>query len=147
MLGFGFDVPAGDLGFQMRTEVHVIGEVRHTSLTSRLKPPPVVIRRMEVKKGEAVVIYFDFDSAQLKESERKKLLQVKGKVRVKGHASPEGSEEYNLKLSEERAKSVADFLKKRGAEVLEIKGLGERSCLLEPKRWSLCRKVEVIERW
>ena len=142
MLGFGFDVPAGDLGYQLKTEVHVIGEVRYTSLTPQLKPPPIVIKR--VKKEKVIEVYFDFDSAKLKESEKRKLLRVTGKVKVRGHASPEGSEEYNLKLSEKRAKSVADFLKKRGAEVLEIKGLGERSCSLEPKRWSLCRKVEVI---
>ncbi|HHJ63341.1 MAG TPA: OmpA family protein [Aquifex aeolicus] len=141
MLGFGFDIPAGDLGYQMRVEVHVIGEVRYTFLTPQLKPPPIVIRRIE--KPQVVEVYFDFDSAELKESEKRKLLQVKGKVKVEGYASPEGSSEYNLKLSERRARNVAEFLKKRGAEVLEIKGLGEKSCSLPPEKWSLCRKSVV----
>lgn len=141
MFGFGFDVPAGDLGYQMRVEVHVIGEVRYTSLTPQLKPPPVVIKR--VKKAQPIEVYFDFDSAQLKENEKRKLLQVKGKVKVEGHASPEGSDGYNLKLSEERAKSVADFLRKKGVQVLEIKPLGEKSCSLPPEKWSLCRKAVV----
>lgn len=141
MLGFGFDVPAGDLGYQQKVEVHVIGEVRYTSLTPKLKPPPIVIRRGK-RRWE---VYFDFDSAELKEGEKRKLLRVKGKVTVKGYASPEGSEEYNLKLSEERAKNVAEFLKKRGVEVLRIEGLGERTCKAKPSEWALCRKVEVKE--
>ncbi len=141
MFGFGFDVPAGDLGYQMRTEVHVIEEVRYTSLTPQLSPPPIVIKR--INQPKIVEVYFNFDSARLKESEKRKLLRVKGKVKVEGHASPEGSDGYNLKLSEERAKNVADFLKKRGVQVLEIKPLGERSCSLSPERWSLCRKAVV----
>ena len=141
MLDFGFDVPAGDLGYQQRVEVHVIGRVRHTSLTPQLRPPPIVIRR--VRERKVVEVYFDFDSAELKEGERRKLLSIKGRVKVKGHASPEGSEEYNLRLSEERAKNVAEFLRKRGVQVLEIKGLGERSCSVSPERWSLCRKSVV----
>ena len=141
MLGFGFDVPAGDLGYQLRTEVHVIGKVRYTSLTPQLKPPPIVIRRIVPKR--TVEVYFDFDSAELRESEKRKLLSVSGKVVVEGHASPEGSEEYNLKLSEERAKNVAEFLKKRGVQVFKIEGMGERSCSVSPEKWSLCRKSVV----
>ena len=144
MFGFGFDIPAGDIGYQQRVEVHVIGEVRHSSLTPELKPPPLVIKRVKLRRP--VVVYFGFDSARLREEEKKKLAGVRGRVEVRGYASPEGSEEYNLRLSEERAKNVARELKKRGVQVLEIKGMGEKSCSLEPSRWSLCRKVEVEEK-
>jgi len=140
MWGFGFDVPAGDPGYQAKVEVHVIGEVRKDSLTPRLKPPPVVMRRVEESKWE---VFFDYDSAVLRDEEKEKLTGVSGTVRVRGYASPEGSEEYNLKLSERRARSVAEYLKKKGVRVLEIRGMGERSCSVEPERWSLCRKVEV----
>ena len=141
MLGFGFDVPEADLHYQMKVPVHVITSVRNVSLTPALKPPPIVIKR----EKRRTVIYFDYDSHILKEREKVKLLKVTGPVRLVGHASPEGTEEYNRRLSEKRAKSVADHLKKRGVQVLEIKGLGEKSCSLGPRKWSLCRKVEVEE--
>jgi len=150
MIGFGFDVPYGDLEYQLKTEVHVIGEVRVSQLTPKLSPPVVVLKRVEAKeekkeeKKEPVVVYFDFDSAKLKEREKKKLLGVDGKVRIEGFASPEGPERYNLKLSERRAQSVAKFLQGRGVEVLSIKGLGERPCKLPPKKWKLCRKAVVF---
>jgi len=139
MVGFGFDVPGGELEYQYRVEVHVIGEVRYSRLTPRLRPPSITIKR---KRGK-VEVFFDFDSHVLREEEKKKLDRVKGRVRLTGHASPEGSEKYNLRLSQKRAESVAEYLKEKGVEVLEVKGLGERSCSLEPQKWSLCRKVEV----
>ncbi len=140
MIGFGFDIPQGHLGYQMKAEVHVIAEVKPSLLTPVLKPPPVVIRR--VKKG-AVTVYFDFDSSELKEGEKKKLISVTGSVSVKGYASPEGSEEYNLILSEKRARAVADFLEKRGVKIKAIRFYGEKGCNLPPSLWSKCRKVEV----
>ena len=136
---FGFEVPAGDLGYQLRTEVHVIGEFVHSSLTPELKPPPIVIKR---KVGK-VEIFFDFDSAVVRKGEEEKLRKVRGRVSVVGHASPEGGEEYNLKLSKERAKNVAEKLKKMGIQVLEIKGMGEKSCSLKPSLWHKCRKAEI----
>ena len=148
MIWFGFDLPALDLWYQLKTEVHVIGEVKEYALTPELSPPVVVLKRVEEKKEEKkepVVVYFDFDSAKLKESEKKKLLAVSGKVRIEGFASPEGSERYNLNLSRRRAKSVKRFLENRGVLVLEVKGLGERPCKLPPKEWKLCRKAVVYE--
>ena len=45
-------------------------------------------------------------------------------VDVTATASPEGTAKFNQKLSEKRAKSVADFLTKRGIKVNSAKGLG-----------------------
>jgi len=47
-------------------------------------------------------------------------------ITVEGHTDNVGSEEYNLKLSEKRAKSVLDFLVREGvtAERMELKGYG-----------------------
>lgn len=46
------------------------------------------------------------------------------KVKVYGYASPEGSKKFNLNLSQKRADVVADYLKSKGVEVIESKGLG-----------------------
>jgi outer membrane protein OmpA-like peptidoglycan-associated protein len=67
-------------------------------------------------------IFFDFGKATLKpestsELERlKKLLQDESsmKIEISGHTDNKGSAEYNQKLSENRAKSVVDFLIKAG---------------------------------
>ncbi|MDV3240243.1 MULTISPECIES: OmpA family protein [Methylocaldum] len=47
-------------------------------------------------------------------------------IEVQGHASSEGSSQYNLKLSQRRAQSVADYLKSAGLKNrLYAKGYGE----------------------
>jgi len=48
------------------------------------------------------------------------------KIRIEGHSSDEGDPSYNLKLSDDRAKAVVDFLISRGvdAERLTYKGMG-----------------------
>ena len=47
-------------------------------------------------------------------------------VRVEGHTDNEGSEDYNLKLSEDRAKAVMDYLVSKNVheERLTYKGYG-----------------------
>lgn len=51
---------------------------------------------------------------------------VKKNIEVRGHASSEGSNAYNLNLSQKRSQSVADYLKRKGvANRLIAKGYGE----------------------
>jgi len=128
MLGFGFDYPSMDFEYQLKTKLHVIAQVKSSKLT------PL-----------RATIYFDFDSAKLKKSEIPKLkVFIRGdRVVIKGYASPEGSEEYNLRLSERRAKSVKKYLERKGIRVEEVKAFGESLCFEEQKDWWKCRKVEV----
>ena len=49
------------------------------------------------------------------------------KLRVIGFADTTGAEEYNQKLSLQRAQAVADMLKANGAEVESVVGQGESS--------------------
>ncbi len=68
------------------------------------------------------VIYFDFDSYKIKPEYESALDQVAGLlkanpslvVEVAGHASSEGSFEYNAALSLKRALAVRDYLIKKG---------------------------------
>ncbi len=55
------------------------------------------------------------------------------KVRVDGHTDDVGEEDYNLQLSEARARAVRDYLVSKGvaAERLEHKGFGESKPLVE----------------
>ncbi len=80
-------------------------------------------------------IYFDFDKATIKEVSYPILDAVAEalnvnthikKIRIEGHTDNEGTEEYNQKLSEERAKAVMDYIigKKVQTERLTHKGYG-----------------------
>jgi len=80
-------------------------------------------------------ILFDFDSYSLKPEAVRVLDEVASyvlnnpyrKVVVEGHTDSSGSEEYNLKLSKQRAQSVANYLISKGVEPgkVEVIGYGE----------------------
>jgi len=81
------------------------------------KPAAVVIDKMVLK------LNFDFDKAKIKNKDIPQLDKAikfiqshKGsKIRVAGHTDGKGSEKYNMKLSEKRAKAVVDYFVKKGA--------------------------------
>lgn len=97
--------------------------------------------RVEVKDNKIVIhekIQFGFDTAEiLPESNSllaeiaeviKKNPQIQG-LRIEGHASAEGSDDYNLKLSDARAKAVLQHLISNGGvskEMLQSQGFGEQ---------------------
>ena len=80
-------------------------------------------------------VYFGFDEATIAESERDRLAanatcigKNPGKsVYVEGHTDATGTDEYNIALSERRARSVADFLARLGVDpaILDVVGKGE----------------------
>ena len=53
-----------------------------------------------------------------------KTIPANVKVKIEATASPEGSTKFNQTLSENRANSVAEFLKANGVTVVDSKGLG-----------------------
>jgi OmpA-OmpF porin, OOP family len=106
-------------------------------------------------------VQFDFDKATLKpgyEKELDKLVDLMTdfpflRVEIEGHTDDEGSDAYNLKLSDDRAKAVVDYLLKKKVEKERVtwKGYGENKPLQpndsEANR-AINRRVEfrVIER-
>lgn len=90
------------------------------------------------KSGTIIIlrnIFFDFDKATLRPESKAELERVyqilvenpKMRVRIAGHTDSMGSDEYNQRLSEARAKSVYDYLIQKGipAERLSYIGYGE----------------------
>lgn len=70
-------------------------------------------------------------------------------IEVAGHTSTEGTAAYNMKLSQRRSQSVADYLKRRGVtNTLHPKGYGEEYPLVSPDKTeaerSKNRRVELI---
>jgi len=100
------------------------------------KPPP----RVEVRDNKIEIrekIQFEYNKAEIKEvsfdllNEIAQVIkdnpQIK-KIQIEGHASSEGNDDYNLRLSDRRAKAVMAYLVDKGgipAEELTAKGFGE----------------------
>ncbi|KIA97391.1 hypothetical protein OA93_14100, partial [Flavobacterium sp. KMS] len=77
-------------------------------------------------------IYFDFDDTRIKpvsEKELNKIVQVLKDyptitVDIRSHTDSRGDNEYNLKLSERRAKATVDYLLNKGARPSRVTGKG-----------------------
>ena len=137
------------------TDVYTIPSYQHV-IEPKKQYQPLVEEKLEAKLNvklfmpvfkriylpEKTVIYFDFDSHKVKDGEKEKLKNISGKVILKGYASPEGSQQYNIELSRKRIESVKQIL--RNVSVSREEALGEDTCNLPEHQWHLCRKVEII---
>lgn len=117
----------------------------------------------QVADGQSVqlayepIVYFDYDSDTVSETERKilkyyaeKLLaQPDVRVRLEGHTDERGSPEYNLALGERRAKAVKEVLVLYGVapERIEVVSYGETHPAVEghdEAAWAKNRCVELV---
>ncbi|WP_375737933.1 OmpA family protein [Pseudomonas boanensis] len=96
--------------------------------------PPAAQDEVIVLSDQGEVL-FAFDSAELTPAAQSALAEVAGRlsgasmvsVKVVGHTDSVGSEDYNQRLSERRAKSVAGYLASQGVprDKLSTEGFGE----------------------
>jgi outer membrane protein OmpA-like peptidoglycan-associated protein len=102
-----------------------------------LEPIEMNVQLNRVRSGEKVVLnnlYFDFDSYALREKSKTELEKIVEfmtdnqtvSIEIEGHTDDQGSESYNQKLSENRAKAVYEYLLTNGVdqERLSFKGYG-----------------------
>lgn len=99
-------------------------------------PPPPAPAPTESKRIVLRGINFDFDKANIKKEfvpvldEAAQILKDNPKVQVvvEGHTDSKGTDEYNQRLSERRAKAVKQYLVSRGVEAsrLDTVGKGEK---------------------
>jgi outer membrane protein OmpA-like peptidoglycan-associated protein len=105
---------------RLRSQLNAVLETRETARGLIMEMPDVL---------------FDFNKYTLKPTAREKLAKVSGillaypdlKVQVEGYTDSIGSEEYNQKLSEQRADSVKDYLASQNVRDSNItaEGLGK----------------------
>jgi outer membrane protein OmpA-like peptidoglycan-associated protein len=110
-------------------------EAREEKIDDRLARLQAKVTETEVIIQLPGAILFDFDSAAIRQDAERALEDVRqviasysGRpVRVEGHTDSVAGDEYNLKLSERRAGSVAQWLVERGIEKARVAtaGLGE----------------------
>ncbi|HXA51438.1 MAG TPA: OmpA family protein [Candidatus Acidoferrum sp.] len=95
----------------------------------------MILETRETQRGLIVNIsdvLFDFDKYTLKPTAREKLAKVAGillaypglKIQLEGHTDSIGTDEYNQKLSEQRAGSVRDYLGQQGVPIDTMAAIG-----------------------
>ena len=101
------------------------------------------------------VVHFQIDSSVLIPSEVEKILAVlsnkiskeeikKTSLIVTGYTCSLGPDQYNKTLSLQRAKAVADFLRKHGFTVATVQGKGSQNPVTnDPRQFHLNRRVTV----
>ncbi len=105
---------------------------------SSTEPTEVNFELSRVKKGESISldnIYFEFDSYELNEKSRNEIEKIAAflklnasiKIEIGGYTDQKGSDAYNQRLSEQRAKAVYEALIKKGVEAgrVSAKGYGK----------------------
>ena len=95
----------------------------------------MILETRETARGLIVNIsdvLFDFNKYDLKAEAREKMAKVSGillaypglKIQVEGHTDSIGTDEYNMKLSQERADSVRNYLVSQGVSAPTITSVG-----------------------
>ena len=144
-------VPVEEVDSQQATTVDLTSD---SDTSSEAASDPM----SDVDIGEPYVkIYFDYDQDTLREDALSDLLKVsrlmkdnpKYTLLVEGHADERGTREYNLALSERRAKAVEDFLSASGVSSfnVEVVGYGEEKPVdngSNKSAWSQNRRAELF---
>jgi outer membrane protein OmpA-like peptidoglycan-associated protein len=111
-------------------------EAEKVHLRERLRQQlSLILETQETARGLIVNIsdvLFDFNKYTLKPGAREKMAKVAGillaypglKIQLEGHTDSIGSDEYNQKLSEQRANSVRDYLAGQGVPADNVTAVG-----------------------
>lgn len=117
-----------------------------------------VTKTEEKVKMEFKDILFEYKSSELTDEAKSKLDKIGEIIKkcgdcqviIRGHADDIGSEQYNQRLSEKRAKSVLNYLSKKGYLNMKktlYEGLGEKEPIADnstPEGRKKNRRVEII---
>ena len=111
-------------------------EAEKAQLRERLRQQlNLILETRETARGLIVNIsdvLFDFNKYTLKPGAREKMAKVAGillaypglKIRIEGHTDSIGSDEYNLKLSQQRADAVRDYLVAQSVPAQSVSAVG-----------------------
>lgn len=125
-----------DLQRQQAEAARQQAENEKTALRERLRNQlNMILETRETQRGLIVNVsdvLFDFNKYTLKPGAREKLAKVSGillaypglKIQVEGHTDSVGSDEYNMKLSQQRADGVRDYLVAQGVPAPTVGSVG-----------------------
>jgi outer membrane protein OmpA-like peptidoglycan-associated protein len=104
-------------------------------------------------------VLFDFNQASLKPGAREKLSKLAGilmaypgsfHMEIEGHTDAVGSQDYNQKLSEDRAQTVSEYLLRAGVRpdrIVAVRGFGKLKPVTTndtPEGRQMNRRVELV---
>ncbi len=116
-------------------------------------PLAQITEAVEIKKPEQLVYQFDFDKQEISQAAQDSLQahaeylidNPNAILLVNGHSDTQGNSDYNLFLSKERAKKVAQILIDDGVpeDQIKIAGLGDSQPLNDVNSFKENRRVEL----
>lgn len=124
------------LAAQQADAARIQAENEKTALRERLRQQlNMILETRETQRGLIVNIsdvLFDFNKYTLKQGAREKLAKVSGillaypglKIQVEGHTDSVGSDAYNMKLSQQRADAVREYLVTQGVPPGTVTAVG-----------------------
>ncbi len=137
---FEFILPFGTYMLEANKKLYLFNTVLISLTEKYTQENPFIqdipLSKMELDKVFVIEnIYYDYDKATLRKESitvLEKLVNIMQEnptihIEISGHTDSDGSDEYNLKLSDARAKSVVDYLIKSGVDSSRLtwKGYGE----------------------
>jgi len=133
-----FVLQASKRGYEPNSAVLVASKGENTTTEILLTPEVVIVPKVRV---ELQPIHFDFDKSDITEQgagELDRLVKVMNDypdmvIFVRSHTDHNGSDKYNDRLSERRAKSTVDYVISKGISKERItgKGFGKREPLID----------------
>lgn len=111
-------------------------QMTNTDLCIERKPEPEPEPKLVIKAEDVVTVYFDFDRSVLRPDAVHKLdsiynvmVETPGAtIQISGYTDGLGSEEYNNRLSDRRAKACADYLLRKGMDTARISFVSFGAC-------------------
>ena len=151
-----------EIEIAVQKQDRILPHTRIEQLEEKLKQNGLLVERMDddaLKVNLSSDGMFAFDSAQIKNGARPALVKLADVLRkldemtiqIVGHTDSSGAAEYNLQLSQRRAKAVADYLISQGLSDASIQseGRGDRDTKLDDTSSvnpDLKRRVEIYIR-
>jgi len=101
-----------------------------------IEKPVIEEKKLVIKVENVVTLYFDFDKSILKDREKQVLDSIYNvlmeanttTIQISGYTDGLGTEKYNNKLSDKRAKACADYLIKKGVDKARISFVSFGKC-------------------
>lgn len=151
-VGTNTNIHVSDLNISSNLPAPGVSSVQKTTPQTPPQTPPQTYFRPAIAPDKnnqgKTVVYFDFNSAALKDSEKDKINQTispNTKVdTVTGYTCDIGTKKYNDMLALKRARTVSSYLKEKGVIPLKVEGKGKCCYVSEEERLkNLNRRAEI----